>query len=104
MEELAYSAIKRLIPQFFGMVIASTILVFNRHYGLISFYQSHSFRQTDAWVLFRLSRPYSPKYMGQNEQGRLRLYSDSELILSMANNLYYFRNYEIAGKLYERAE
>jgi hypothetical protein len=42
--------------------------------------------------------------MGQNEQGRLRLYSDSELILSMANNLYYFRNYEIAGKLYERAE
>jgi hypothetical protein len=32
------------------------------------------------------------------------LYSESELILSIANYLYYFRNYELAGKLYERAE
>jgi len=35
---------------------------------------------------------------------KTKYYSDHEFILSMANNLYYFKNYDLAGKFYERAE
>jgi tetratricopeptide (TPR) repeat protein len=35
---------------------------------------------------------------------KTKYYSDPEFILSMANNLYYFKNYDLAGKFYERAE
>lgn len=39
--------------------------------------------------------------------GRLRqttLYSDAKFMLSVANNLYYFQNYDLARQFYERAE
>ena len=35
---------------------------------------------------------------------KTKYYSDPEFILSMANNLYYFKNYDLAGKFFERAE
>jgi len=35
---------------------------------------------------------------------KTKLYSDPQYILSLANNLYYFTNYELARKFYERAE
>jgi tetratricopeptide (TPR) repeat protein len=33
-----------------------------------------------------------------------KLYSNPQLILSLANNLYFFQNYDLARKFYERAE
>ncbi len=35
---------------------------------------------------------------------KTKYYSDPEFILSVANNLYFFKNYELAGKFYERAK
>ena len=35
---------------------------------------------------------------------RTKYYSDPEFILSMANNLYFYKNYELAETFYERAE
>jgi len=35
---------------------------------------------------------------------KTRFYSDPQYILPAANNLYYFKNYDVARNLYERAE
>jgi hypothetical protein len=35
---------------------------------------------------------------------RTNFYSDPEFLLSMANNLYFYKNYELAGTFYKRAE
>jgi len=35
---------------------------------------------------------------------KTKYYSDPESMLSMANNIYYFKNYELAGKFYGRAQ
>ena len=35
---------------------------------------------------------------------KTKYYSDPEFMLSMANNLYYFKNYDLAGDFYARAE
>jgi hypothetical protein len=76
----------------------------------------NGYPKSDYWLDLRRKKIFSrliSYYGGRNysEANRIleyltmsKVYSDPQILLSIANNLYYFRNYEMARRLYGRAE